>query len=67
MNFIPFYMLVLYLYFKKILLEKLFLKFMSTLMNFKWSLHAILKNGFHLFYKKLCPIDRKVKFNKMES
>ena len=39
---------------------------MPTFINFKWSLHVILKNGFHLFYEKLSPIDRKVKFDKMD-
>ena len=42
---------------------------MSTLINFRWRLCVILKNGFRVFYRKLliCIIDKKVNFNKMES
>ena len=65
MNFILFYMFALCCVFK-FLFSKLFLKFMSTLMNFKWSLNVFLKNIFCWFYKKLYSTEGKMKFDKIE-
>ena len=71
MNFIPFYMFVLYCIFKKVFLQKNYLKAFSKVhvnfnelqIKFKCYPQKMVLTD---FYKKLCSIDGKVKFNKME-